>query len=205
VGRASWGTVANYSRAVRGDGMGRRTRRVIVAITAVRGARYATRLLEALRGRGVETHLVVSEDARADVEMEAIADGTTVADLADHIHQPSNQAARISSGSFLVDGMVVAPCTAAAAGGISSGTGPNLIHRAADVTIKEGRPLALLVVEDGLSPIALESLERLNAIPGVSVVWPLVTAADTGATEDGDVLDPTVQLLMRKVGIEREG
>jgi 4-hydroxy-3-polyprenylbenzoate decarboxylase len=196
--------VANYSRAVRGDGTGGRTRRVIVAITAVRGARYGIRLLEALRARGVETHLVVSEEARADVEMEAAAGGTSVTALADHIHQPSNQAARISSGSFLVDGMVVAPCTAAAAGAISSGTGPDLIHRAADVTIKEGRPLALLVVEEGISPIALESLERLNAVPGVSVVWPLVTAADPGRTADGDALDPTVHLLMRKVGIERE-
>jgi 4-hydroxy-3-polyprenylbenzoate decarboxylase len=204
VGSGIGGTEANYSRAVRGEVAHGRTRRLIVAITAVRGARYAIRLLEVLRTRGVETHLVVSEDARAGVEVEAAAVGGALAELADHIHQPSNQAARISSGSFLVDGMVVAPCTAAAAGAIAYGVGPDLIHRAADVTIKEGRPLALLVVDDGLSPTALESFERLNAISGVSVVWPIVTAADAGETADGDALDATARLLLRKVGIERE-
>jgi flavin prenyltransferase len=190
---------------VDGEGVSCRTRRLIVAITAVQGAGYAIRLLEVLHARGVETHLVVSEDARAGVEAEAATVGGSVTDLADHVHHPSNQAARISSGSFLVNGMVVAPCTVAAAGAIAHGVGVDLIHRAADVTMKEGRHLALLMVDDAFSPVTRENLDKLAAISCVSVVRPVASTTGAGGVADEGALDATVELLLRNVGLEREG
>jgi polyprenyl P-hydroxybenzoate/phenylacrylic acid decarboxylase-like protein len=100
-------------------------------------------VLEALRERGVETHLVMTKGA----EVWLCADGgpERMAALADHRYTLSNQAARISSGSFLTQGMVVAPCNQDVLTAISLGLSRNLLERAADVVIKERRPLVLLV------------------------------------------------------------
>jgi 4-hydroxy-3-polyprenylbenzoate decarboxylase len=174
---------------------GRRPHRVIVGITAVECLGCALRLLEVLRELGIETHVVMSDEARFASDAAAIG---AVESLAAHFYQPSNQAARISSGSFLVDGMIVAPCSPSAAGAIAYGVGRDLIHRAADVTIKEGRPLVLLVVEDTLSPIARDNLARLEAINGVSVVRPAAGACASDGREG------TIDFLLHGAGIERE-
>jgi 4-hydroxy-3-polyprenylbenzoate decarboxylase len=173
----------------------------VVGIATAEGAVIAIRLLDVLRGLGVETHLVTTAEA------EAVLGGQTdtlgrAEDLAHHVHQPSNQAARISSGSFPVDGMIVAPCDPFAAAAIAHGVGRDLLHRAADVTLKEGRPLALLVPAARLSPMAQDNLRKLESIRGVSVVRPL--GVMSGAEASGPP-DATIDALLRAVGIEREG
>lgn len=177
---------------------GWRSRRVVVGITAVERLGYVVRLLEVLRELGIETHVVTSAEARSASDADAIR---AVESLAACLYQPTNQAARISSGSFLVDAMIIAPCCPSAAGAIAYGVGRDLIHRAADVTIKEGRPLVLLVVDDALSPIVLDNLARLEAINGVSVVRPASGARVGGAN---DAREETINLLLRGAGIERE-
>jgi polyprenyl P-hydroxybenzoate/phenylacrylic acid decarboxylase-like protein len=179
-----------------------RTRRLIVAITAAHGAGYAVRLLQVLRDLGVETHLIIGEDAQRGFDEATDQTGSPDA-LASQTYQPSNQAARISSGSFLVDGMLVVPCAASFATAIAYGVGDSLIHRAADVTIKEGRPLGLLVLSQRLSPMARENFRKLESIRGVSVIEPMShgLGGEDIDTREGAQID----LLLRAVGIEREG
>jgi 4-hydroxy-3-polyprenylbenzoate decarboxylase len=154
------------------------------------------RLVEVLGELGIETHLVTSEEIRLGAE-DAIR---AVESLATHVYQPANQAARISSGSFLVDGMIIAPCSLPAAGAIAYGVGKDLVHRAADVTIKEARPLVLLIADDALSPISRDNLARLEDMYGVSVVRPGVEPCDS---DTGEARERTIDLLLRGVGIER--
>jgi 4-hydroxy-3-polyprenylbenzoate decarboxylase len=171
---------------------------VVVGIAAFECLGYAVRLLEVLGELGIETHVVTSDEARFASDADALR---AIESLASHLYQPTNQAARISSGSFLVDGMIVAPCSPSAAGAIAYGVGRDLVHRAADVTIKEGRPLVLLVIDDALSPIARDNLARLEAINGVTVIRP---ATRTRHGDASGLREGMVDLLLRGVGIERE-
>ena len=166
-----------------------------MGVTDANGTTYAVRLLETLRERRVEIHLVVAESVAAGASG-AVMD---LVHLADHVDRPGNLAARISSGSYLVDGMIVAPCSPAATGAMAHGLGADLIHRAADVMMKEQRPLVLLVVDDGIDPVARRNLDKLSAVPGVRVVRPEVTSEGPGD------LDRTVEVLVRSVGIPSEG
>jgi flavin prenyltransferase len=179
-----------------------RTRRLIIAITAAEGAGYAVRLLQVLRDLGVETHLIIGEDAQRGFDEATDQIGSAEA-FASHTYQPSNQAARISSGSFLLDGMLVMPCAAALAAAIAHGVGDSLIHRAADVTIKEGRPLGLLLLSERLSPMARENFRKLESIRGVSVIEPMSPGSGRGDVDTREAAE--IDLLLRAVGIEREG
>jgi polyprenyl P-hydroxybenzoate/phenylacrylic acid decarboxylase-like protein len=141
------------------------------------GLPYGVRLLERLRELPLEVHLVLTEGAEA-----ALGDELgRVQALADQTYAPGNQAARISSGSFLTRGMVVAPCDGAALAAISMGLATNLVFRAADVTLKERRPLVL-----GLEPAPPTAVERANLdraarVPGL-VVLPLAGDPDEAAS-----------------------
>jgi len=147
-------------------------------MTGVDGARYGIRLLEALRDTAVESHLVMCPCAHDSIRSETGQDPDSVRKLADRAYHPGNQAARISSGSFLTRGMVIAPCSARSMAAIVNGYATTLVARAADVTLKEGRPLALLVSESPLSPIQAANLRRAGTIPGVVVSFPGGQPAD---------------------------
>lgn len=142
--------------------------RVVVAITGARGAGVGVRVLEVLRDRGVETHLVMCGCSAEALLRETGRTPAQVRALADQSYHPANQAARISSGSFLTRGMVVAPCSSRSLASIATGLASNLVHRAADVTLKEGRPLVVLIPEP-LGPIHEESARRLAEVPGAVV------------------------------------
>src|SRR5688500_3685955 len=119
-------------------------RRVVVGITGATGVIYGVRLLERLREAGVETHLVLSRWGVRTLLHETSYTLKQVEALASAVHAPQDMGAAIASGSFRTAGMVVAPCSAKSLAAIAHGYGDNLIHRAADVTIKERRPLVLL-------------------------------------------------------------
>lgn len=152
--------------------------RLIVAMTGADGARYGIRLLEALRETSVESHLVMCPCARQSIRTETGRDPELVRRLASRSYHPRNQAAKISSGSFLTRGMVIAPCSVRSMAAIVNGYATTLVARAADVTLKERRRLVLLVNESPLSPIQVDNLRRAATVPGVVVSWPGQQDAD---------------------------
>jgi 4-hydroxy-3-polyprenylbenzoate decarboxylase len=120
-------------------------KRLIVGISGASGAIYGIRMLEILKTIvGVETHLVMSRYARLTIEIETTHTPRDVEALADVVHKLGNQAASISSGSFKTDGMVIAPCSINTLSGIAHSAANNLLVRAADVVLKERRPLVLM-------------------------------------------------------------
>jgi 4-hydroxy-3-polyprenylbenzoate decarboxylase len=135
-------------------------KRLIVAITGATGTIYGVRLLEMLQGGDVETHLVMSKWAARTLVHETAYTVEQVQALATAVYPLADQGAAISSGSFLTIGMVVVPCSMRTLAAIAHGLGDNLIHRAADVILKERRRLVLAVREAPLSEIHLDVRNR---------------------------------------------
>ena len=175
-------------------------KRLIVGITGATGVIFGVRLLEALKAAGVETHLVLSRWGQRTVEHET---GLTSAELesrASVVHGSGNMAATISSGSFPTDGMVICPCTMRTVATIAHGNGENLVHRAADVVLKERRRLVIVPRETPLSEIHLENLLKLARM-GVSIVPPMPAFYNRPATLD-DMIDHIVARVLDQFGIE---
>ncbi|MBL42514.1 MAG: phenolic acid decarboxylase [Rhodospirillaceae bacterium] len=146
--------------------------KIIIGISGASGSIFGVRLLEILREiNDVETHLIVSKWGQQTLEYETELSISEVRDLADYSYSQSEMGAAISSGSFLTDGMIIAPCSMRTVAAIANGISENLIHRAADVIIKEKRKLVLLPREAPLSQIHLENLLKLSRI-GVVILPP---------------------------------
>ena len=148
--------------------------RLIVGITGATGSIYGVRVLERLREAGVETHLVISRWGARTLLHETPYSKEQVESLATQSYNPADMGAAISSGSFRTDGMIVAPCSAKTLGAIAHGFGDNLVHRAADVILKERRRLVLALREAPLSDIHLENMLKLSRMG--AVVMPPVPA-----------------------------
>jgi 4-hydroxy-3-polyprenylbenzoate decarboxylase len=147
-------------------------RRLIVALTGATGTAIGVRLLELLQNSGIETHLVMSRWARRTLVQETSYSVDQVEALGTRVYPSSDQGASISSGSFVTMGMVIVPCSMRTLAAVAHGLGDNLIHRAADVVIKERRRLVLAVRETPLSEIHLENMLRLARM-GVVIAPPL--------------------------------
>jgi len=178
-------------------------RRLIVALTGASGSLYGVRLLEALKGSGIETHLVMSRWGARTLVHETSYTPDQVQALASVVHPINDQGASIASGSFVTMGMVIAPCSARTLGAIANGFGDNLIHRAADVVLKERRKLVLAVREAPLSDIHLENMLKLSRM-GV-VICPPVPAFYTRPTSIDEVVDQSVSRLLDQLGIHLDG
>jgi 4-hydroxy-3-polyprenylbenzoate decarboxylase len=146
--------------------------KVIVGITGATGVVFGVRLLQLLRDAGAESHVVVSRWGARTLLHETPHTLEDVRGLATHFYQPGDQGAAISSGSFLTAGMVVAPCSMRTLAAIAQGLGDNLIHRAADVVLKERRRLVLVARESPLSDIHLENMLKLSRM-GVVIMPPV--------------------------------
>jgi 4-hydroxy-3-polyprenylbenzoate decarboxylase len=146
--------------------------RLIVGITGATGSIFGIRLLQALHGSGVETHAVVSKWGARTLAHETPYTLDQVQAMATTCYAPSDQGAAISSGSFVTTGMVVAPCSMRTLAAIAHGQGDNLIHRAADVILKERRKLVLVVREAPLNDIHLENMLKLSRM-GVVILPPV--------------------------------
>ncbi len=146
--------------------------RLVVGITGATGTIFGVRLLQMLHGSGVETHLVMSKWAARTLTHETEHTVKEVQGLATHNHQLGDQGAAISSGSFITLGMVIAPCSMRTLAAIAHGLGDNLIHRAADVILKERRKLVLVVRESPFNEIHLENMLKLSRM-GVVILPPL--------------------------------
>ncbi len=146
--------------------------RLIVGITGATGTIFGVRLLQMLHGSGVETHLVMSKWGARTLAYETPHSLKEVQDLATHNYPLGDQGAAISSGSFITLGMVVAPCSMRTLSAIAHGQGDNLIHRAADVILKERRKLVLVVRESPFNDIHLENMLKLSRM-GVIILPPV--------------------------------
>jgi len=176
---------------------------LIVGITGATGAIYGVRLLERLRGVGVETHLVISRWGVRTLVHETPYSREQVEALASITYAPGDMGAAISSGSFRTDGMIIAPCSAKTLAAIAHGFGDNLVHRAADVVLKERRRLVLLVREAPLSDIHLENMLKLSRM-GAVVLPPLPAFYNHPRTID-DLVDHTVSRVLDQFGLETSG
>jgi 4-hydroxy-3-polyprenylbenzoate decarboxylase len=178
------------------------TPRLIVAITGASGAIYGVRLLERLRDLPVETHLIVSNWARVTIEHETDYTFAQVKELADVYYAENDQAAAVSSGSFLTRGMVIAPCSVKTLGAIATGFAYNLVCRAADVVLKERRPLILAVRETPLNSVHLRNMLTLSEMG--ATIFPPTPAFYNKPQELDDVVDHTVLRILDQLHFDLE-
>lgn len=176
-----------------------RPRRLIVAITGATGAIFGVRILERLQEFHVETHLIISSWGARTIEHETRYTLDHVRDLADVVHKANDQGATISSGSFLTDGMIVAPCSVKTLASIAGGYASDLISRAADVVLKERRKLVLMVRESPLNEIHLENMLKLNRM-GVHIVPPVPAFYNHPATIE-DAVDYIVTRTLDHIAL----
>ena len=175
--------------------------KLIVGMTGATGAPLGVALLQALREMpNVETHLVMSKWAKTTIELETPYSAHDVAALADFSHNPADQAAIISSGSFRTDGMIVIPCSMKTLAGIRAGYADGLVGRAADVVLKEGRKLVLVPREMPLSTIHLENMLALSRM-GVAMVPPMPAFYNHPETVD-DIVHQVVARVLDQFGLE---
>ena len=177
----------------------RAVRKIIVGITGASGAIIGIRILEALKAAEVETHLVISKWGRQTIEHETTVSYDEVCGLADTVYSSGDMGAAISSGSFATDGMVIAPCSMRSLATIANGYGDTLVHRAADVVLKERRPLVLVVREAPLSDIHLENMLKLSRM-GVTILPPMLAFYNHPETLD-DVVDHVVARVLDQFSV----
>jgi 4-hydroxy-3-polyprenylbenzoate decarboxylase len=174
--------------------------KLIVAITGATGAIYGVRILERLREAGAETHLVISRWGARTLLHETTWSREQVEALASVTYAPADMGAVISSGSFRTDGMIIAPCSAKTLASIAHGYGDNLVHRAADVILKERRKLVLAVREAPLSAIHLENMLKLSRMG--AVILPPMPAFYNHPQSVSDIVDHTVARILDQFGVE---
>ena len=151
---------------------GSKPSRLIVGITGATGTIFGVRLLQMLHGSGVETHLIMSKWAARTLVHETSHSVQEVQSLATQAYKFGDQGAAVSSGSFTNLGMVIVPCSMRTLAAIAHGLGDNLIHRAADVVLKERRKLVLVVRESPFNDIHLENMLKLSRM-GVTILPPV--------------------------------
>jgi 4-hydroxy-3-polyprenylbenzoate decarboxylase len=189
----------------------RQARRFVLGISGASGACYSLRLLEVLLRGGAEVHLVVSDYGRRLLAEEAGITALTMAALAPGVKAPASRlvvhpvkdvGALIASGSFLHDGMVVLPCSSATLGALASGSGSNLLCRAAMVTLKERRPLIVCHREMPLSLIDIRAMETLT-LAG-AVMCPPNPGFYLGPRTIGDLVDFVVGKVLDHLKVEHD-
>ncbi|MDK2879170.1 MAG: flavin prenyltransferase [Thermoanaerobacteraceae bacterium] len=176
--------------------------RLIVAITGASGAIFGIRILEELKKKNVETHLIVSKWGGFTIEEETGYKVAEVEKMASFSHDVNDLSDVVASGSFKTDGMIVAPCSMKTLAGIACGYSDDLIIRAADVCIKERRKLLLMVRETPLSSIHLENMLKLSRL-GV-IIMPPVPAFYTKPVTVDDIVNQTVAKALDYFGVETE-
>ena len=149
-------------------------RRIVVGISGASGAIYGVRLLRLLRQLEVESHLVVSRSAQVTLAQEMHMKLADLQALADVCYPNADIGAAISSGSFRVDGMIIAPCSIKTLSEVATGCTGSLLSRAADVMLKERRPLVLMVRETPLHAGHIRSLAAVTEAG--AIVYPPVPA-----------------------------
>lgn len=182
----------------------RSRKRLVIAITGATGAQLGIELLRKMQSFSEwETHLVISDGARRTIEEETHWTVKEIEALATKVYSAQDIGASLASGTFKTEGMVIIPCSMKTVAGIASGYSDNLILRAADVTIKERRPLVLVARESPFSPIHLENMLFL-AKQGVFIVPPMLSFYH-GAEKIDDLIQHVVGKVLDLFHLEMPG
>lgn len=177
-------------------------KRIILAITGASGAILGIRALELLKEAGAETHLIISRAARQTITSETEWSISDVEKLANFTYNPDDIGARLASGSFVNDGMLVAPCSIKTLSGIANSYTDNLIVRAADVCLKEGRRLVLTVRETPLHAGHLRLMQL--ATEAGAVIFPPIPAFYGGARTVDELVTGLAGRMLLRMGLENE-
>lgn len=176
-------------------------RRIVVAITGATGSIYGYRLLQRLHAMpDIETHLIISAAGAINVRAELDLDVAEVNALADIVHKRGDISASIASGSFKTDGMYIAPCSMKTLAAVATGFADNLVSRAADVILKERRPLLLLARETPLNLVHLRNMTTVTEMGGI--IFPPVPSFYSRPETLDDVVDHTVDRMLDLLSID---
>ena len=177
-------------------------KRIVVGIAGASGVIYGVRLLEHLQKTDVETHLVLSDSGKRNIEIETAYDADQVVEMADVVYDNRDVGAALASGSFLTEGMVVVPCTIKTLSGIANSFTTNLLIRAADVNLKEKRKVVLVVRE---TPLHKGHLRLMSQAADIGAhILPPVPSFYHGPKTIEDILDQTVGKIFDFIGIEHD-
>lgn len=164
--------------------------RLIVAVSGASGTIYAVRTLDILRSLGIETHLIVTRAAHLNRAYETDLSREDLESRADRVYNINDVAAPISSGSYLTRGMIIVPASMRSVGEIATGVSSSLLSRAADVVLKERRPLVLMVRETPLNLIHLRNMTTITEAGGI--IFPPVPAFYSRPQTIGELIDQSV-------------
>jgi len=178
-------------------------KRLIIAMSGASGQIYGIRLLEVLKDAPeIETHLVMSQAARITIVQETDYDPREVEALATVSYRPGDIGAAIASGSYETAGMIVAPCSIKSLSAIANSMGDDLITRAADVQMKEGRPVLLMVRE---TPLHVGHLEQMVQAARIGyIIFPPVPAFYGRPKTLDDLIDGTVGRVLARIGFDND-
>ena len=179
-----------------------RAGKLVVGISGASGVQLGIRLLEILRSTAIETHLVLSQAAHHTISQETDLEVEQVLALADVSYDPLDIAAPLASGSFPTLGMVVIPCSIKTLSAVANSYSMDLLARSADVTLKEGRPLVLVVREAPLHKGHLRLMEM--AADAGAVIFPPVPAFYTQPQNIEDIVDNVVGRVLQRMGIQND-
>lgn len=176
-------------------------KKLIVAMTGATGSIYGLRILDVLRAAGGwETHLIVSDAGMLNAWQEYRLARKDIQVLADVVHNVRDVGATVASGSFITEGMVIAPCSMKTLSGVAHAFSDNLITRAADVVLKERKRLVLITRE---APLNLAHLRNMVAVTEMGgVIFPPVPAFYSGAKTIDDLVNHTVGRVLDLFGFE---
>ncbi len=177
-------------------------KRLIIGIAGASGVIYGVRILSLLKEKDLETHLIISDSGKKNIEIETSYKAGEVAAMADYTYDNKDVGAALASGSFLTGGMVVAPCTIKTLSGIANSYTDNLLVRAADVTLKEKRKLVLVVRETPLHKGHLR-LMTMAADMGAHILPPVPSFYHQPKTID-DIINQTIGKIFDYLGIEHD-
>jgi len=176
--------------------------RLVVAITGASGVIYGVRFLEVCRKLGIETDVVITKDAENLLNLELGKSVEEVKRLGTRSYRPDELTAPIASGSHRVDGMVIVPCSMKTLGAVANGIASNLVNRAADVALKQNRPLVLVPRETPLNLIHLENMERLKRAG--ATILPASPAFYQKPESISDLVDFIVGRILEMFGIKHD-
>jgi len=176
--------------------------RLIVGITGSTGVIYGVRLLEVLKKKNIESHLIITEWAKKCLTMETELKPDYVKSLATIVSDEKNMAASVSSGTHKIDGMIIIPCSMKTLSSIAIGYDETLIARAAGVTLKESRKLVLVTRETPLTAINLENMLKLARL-GV-IILPPVPGFYTKPKTIDELVDHTVGKCLDQFDIDHD-
>jgi len=173
---------------------------IVVGITGASGVIYGVRILEVLSKLGIETHLIITQAGLKNLEIETSLNVNGIKSMASHVYEEGDLTAPLASGSFKVDGMVVAPCSIKTLSAIANSYSHNLLVRTADVMLKERRRLVLLVRETPFHEGHLELMSKVTRMGGI--VMPPIPAFYHHPKTIEDLIDQTIGKVLDLFSID---